>query len=144
MEDDMAKVVTMPGVNRQKAAALPFAPLLFVKDAAKAPRDFWAVTPSGNYGLDCDAGSTLALQYLEFLAAGRGGWAILQAAVLDMIAKGDRSGVAVGFMGVISRALAASLFAQPGIAAAVRAEDFRMRRHLDSLPGSGDGISSLR
>jgi len=125
---------------------LPFPPLEFIKDQPGGihPRDFWAVSPSGNYDADCQTGARLAHAYITLLCEGKGGWAILMSAVQDMIAKNDNNGLVVGFMGVISRALAASLLSVPAIAAAVAEEDRRIGQHLASLPGGDDGHHALK
>jgi hypothetical protein len=68
--------------------------LSFVRDSR--PRDWWAVKPSGGWADDCAAGEVLAREYLlaERSAPDNAslGWIIL-----EMVEKGDRSGLVVGF-----------------------------------------------
>lgn len=129
---------------RKKKGDLPFPPLGFVRNVPGGinPRNFWAVKSTGDYSVDCMVGRAHAMEYLAYLAEGKGGWDILRSAVCDMAAQGDRSGLVVGFMGVISRALAASMFAVPELLGAIDEEDRKQRRYLDSILGAGDGQDS--
>lgn len=69
------------------------------------PRCFWNVQPTGNYGADSALGQKLALEYLDFEAADRGGPGHLQMIVNDM--PRPIGGIEVGFLTLVSYAAAA-------------------------------------
>jgi hypothetical protein len=66
----------------------------------------WDISPTGNYAADCETGKAFAIEFLKSCDK-TNGWASLMASITsDMIrAGGERSGIVVGFMSVIGRAL---------------------------------------
>ncbi len=77
--------------------------LSFVSDRKKPlkgrqPRNFWNVTPTGDYGKDCETGSQLALEWIAYEEANIGGPGILSKIVEDM--PRELSGVEIGFLGM--------------------------------------------
>lgn len=69
------------------------------------PRCFWHVQPTGNYSADSAMGRKLALEYLDYAAADRGGPGHLQMIVNDMPRPiGD---IEVSFLTLVSYAAAA-------------------------------------
>lgn len=88
----------------------PVLALPFVRDttlreqaAGAAPRSFWSVQPTGNYGLDCATGARYAALALDFMVAANSPQ-ILQWAVCDMMTAGrSHSGIEVGFLSVFGR-----------------------------------------
>jgi hypothetical protein len=73
------------------------------KAAGAAPRDFWAVSPSGDYATDCGTGAHYASLAVDYMSATRSphmlGWV-----VADMMAlQRSHSGIEVGFASVFSR-----------------------------------------
>jgi hypothetical protein len=84
-------------------------PLPFVK-ATKGPRgaartNFWAVKASGDYERDCRTGREYALQFMAYqnerLRLDPDGAPSAGSIVDDIIASGDRTGIAAGFFQVI-------------------------------------------
>lgn len=79
--------------------------LPFVRDtsaqeqaAGAAPRCFWHVMPTGDYGADCATGASYAELALDYMVAANSPQ-ILQWAVFDMMTVNRRhSGIEVGFM----------------------------------------------
>ncbi len=106
--------------GRRRRGALIFPPLKFVRSQpgrTHPRRDYWAVEPTGQYMVDCDTGAAMAQDYLEYLVeGGNSGWTILPDTVREIIARGDNSGLFVGFMGTIGQALAASMLRSPEVA----------------------------
>ncbi len=88
----------------------PIMALPFIRNSTRAERRsgrlgriFWAVTPTGDYGTDCQTGEGYALLALDFMASERCPQ-IMQWAVLDMLANGHpRSGIEVGFLSTFGR-----------------------------------------
>jgi hypothetical protein len=79
----------------------------------------WDVTPSSNYAADCETGARYAREFLRS-CDGTAGWvSLLPQIVADMIRAGTNGtfadghpkvdGIAIGFMSVISRAVAKTL-----------------------------------
>lgn len=82
--------------------------------------DYWDVTPSGNYGADCNTGTALAEEYLAYIGANPtvGNGTLLTCIVREMIdqAKAGQpwSGVHVGFLAEVNRyAMAAARVVTP-------------------------------
>ena len=66
----------------------------------------WDVTPTGDYTTDCETGEAFAIQFLKSCDKTNGWASLLGPIVTDMIRAGPkRSGVVIGFMSVIGRAL---------------------------------------
>jgi hypothetical protein len=82
-------------------------------EAGKLPRCFWRVTPSGDYGADCELGQRLALEYLAFQEAADG--SSLQHIVADM--PRELTGVEVGFLTMVSFAAGGGAYRARQIAA---------------------------
>lgn len=88
----------------------PVLALPFVRDttlreqaAGAAPRSFWSVQPTGNYGPDCATGARYAALALNFMVAANSPQ-ILQWAVCDMMTAGrSHSGIEAGFLSVFGR-----------------------------------------
>jgi len=76
-------------------------------------RRFWCVEPTGDYGTDCEAGRALGLAFLQSCDRTHGWCALLGWIVADMISAGkpatvhQSNGLIVGFMSVLSTAIAA-------------------------------------
>ena len=79
------------------------------KPKGKGGYDYWDVTPSGNYGQDCEAGTALAGEYLAYIGANPtyGNATLLTCIVREMIdhAKEGRpwTGLHVGFLAEVNR-----------------------------------------
>lgn len=75
-------------------------------DSGKSERVFWRVESSGNYRMDLEMGSAMALKALiymrDFNCPCLLGWIVNS--MLTQIKSGKVSGVEVGFMGTIARA----------------------------------------
>jgi hypothetical protein len=75
----------------------------------------WEVTPSGNYGADCETGRAFAIEFLKSCDKTHGWASLMQSIVADMIRAGTAgsfpnghqkvNGVVIGFMGVIGSAV---------------------------------------
>jgi hypothetical protein len=85
--------------------ALPFVRNTTLREqaAGAAPRCFWSVQPTGNYGPDCATGAHYAALALAYMVKSRTPQ-ILQWAVCDMMTAGrGHSGIEVGFLSVFGR-----------------------------------------
>jgi hypothetical protein len=72
--------------------------------AGAAPRCFWSVSPSGNYGADCATGARYGALALDYMSV-NGTPQIMQWAVFDMMSMDRRhSGIEVGFLSTFGRA----------------------------------------
>ncbi|ARE82881.1 hypothetical protein ROSMUCSMR3_01388 [Roseovarius mucosus] len=88
----------------------PILSLPFVRDvtteeraSGAAPRCFWQVAPTGDYGADCATGARYAAAALDYMVAENTAQ-ILQWAVFDMMAMcRPRSGIEVGFLSTFGR-----------------------------------------
>ncbi|MBS4011323.1 MAG: hypothetical protein KGZ72_11270 [Roseovarius sp.] len=88
----------------------PILSLPFVRDATTeerasgaAPRCFWQVAPTGDYGADCALGARYAAAALDYMVAENTAQ-ILQWAVFDMMTMHrPRSGIEVGFLSTFGR-----------------------------------------
>jgi hypothetical protein len=88
----------------------PILSLPFVRDvtteqraSGAAPRCFWHVAPTGDYGADCATGARYAAAALDYMVAANTPQ-VLQWAVFDMIVAGRRhSGIEVGFLSTFGR-----------------------------------------
>lgn len=88
----------------------PILSLPFVRDrtteeraSGAAPRCFWHVSPTGDYGADCATGARYAAAALDYMVA-EDTAQILQWAVFDMMAmRRPRSGIEVGFLSAFGR-----------------------------------------
>lgn len=97
----------LPGA---KHLAHPILSLPFVLDvtteeraSGAAPRCFWHVAPTGNFGSDCANGARYAALALNYMAAANAPQ-VLQWAVFDMMTLGRRhSGIEVGFLSTFGR-----------------------------------------
>jgi hypothetical protein len=77
------------------------------------------VTPTGDYGADCATGQRYAIEFLESCDGTHGWSSLLQNIVADVICAGPAgtyangkpktNGIVIGFMGVIGRAMCASI-----------------------------------
>jgi hypothetical protein len=75
----------------------------------------WDVTPSGNYGADCETGERYAVELLKTYDGSVGWSSLLGQIVADMIRAGPTgtfangepkvNGIVIGFMSIIGRAL---------------------------------------
>jgi hypothetical protein len=69
----------------------------------------WDVKPTGDYAADCETGQQYAVAFMDS-CDGTNGWAtLLPNIVADMIRAGPADGIVIGFMGVIGRAMCASI-----------------------------------
>ena len=104
-----------------KAKTHPFLELPFIKDIKKSEvkekgqlRNFWSVSPTGDYTEDCITGAEYALTFLECLKTNPDKYNVpLQWIIFDMPkdrAEG-RSGIEVGFLSVLSEALLSGAYA---------------------------------
>ncbi|KJS41382.1 MAG: hypothetical protein VR71_18595 [Roseovarius sp. BRH_c41] len=97
----------MPGA---KHLAHPILSLPFVRDvttveraSGAAPRCFWQVAPTGDYGADCATGARYAAAALDYMVAANTPQ-VLQWAVFDMMTmRRHRSGIEVGFLSTFGR-----------------------------------------
>lgn len=83
---------------------LPFvrSPTKAEKRAGVVGRIFWDVTPSGDYGEDCQTGRRFGRHALAYAVANDRNTAVHQP-ILAMIADGpDRSGIEIGFISYIA------------------------------------------
>ena len=117
----MSNVVAFPARQRIAKKTLADPPssdaLSFVRRRKEGRKrgcgyDYWAVTPSGNYGDDCATGRQLAQEYLAFIGKwpANGNSTLLTCIVRGMIDQGKNggawSGLHVGFLsGVNSHAM---------------------------------------
>lgn len=84
--------------------------LPFVRDTTRAerkaglpPRLFWSVQPTGNYGEDCETGSSYAKIALDYMTR-ENSHQVMQWAVFDMMRAGpEHSGIEVGFLSVFGQ-----------------------------------------
>jgi hypothetical protein len=88
-----------------KVVAPKLSDLSFVKQGRKRGDGYrcWVVEPSGNYGANCKTGNALALEYLKFLTKAA---FPLQWIEFEMPREAERTGIEVGFLGVVTRAAA--------------------------------------
>lgn len=88
--------------------------LPFIKDideGKKKERSFWCVEPAtGDWVTDCNTGREYALQFFEHIKKFPRGDTLITQIVLDMPKKQDRTGIEVGFLYVIGRAIGLSAF----------------------------------
>lgn len=97
----------LPDINPLSHAvlALPFVRNTTLREqaAGAAPRSFWDVQPTGDYGPDCATGARYAALAIDYMVAANSPQ-ILQWAVCDMMTAGRaHSGIEVGFLSVFGR-----------------------------------------
>lgn len=104
--------------------------------------DYWAVAPTGKYGADCDRGTKFAHAFLSYLIKSGspvGDNTMLSDITKDIAEKNDRSGLVIGFMGTIGRALGVGLLLEPRIVDTLRkaetADQKTLRAQLRRRPG---------
>ena len=94
--------------NKRTPEPHPYTRLPFVFDPPNKRgepyrlRDFWHVSPNGNYNQECQLGDAFARELLGFMRE-QNEWDIARYVLLDMITSngGQRSGIEVGFLGTI-------------------------------------------
>ncbi|MBW4974054.1 hypothetical protein KZZ08_10515 [Roseovarius mucosus] len=97
----------LPGA---KHLAHPILSLPFVRDvttkeraSGAAPRCFWQVAPTGDYGADCATGARYAAAALDYMVAANTPQ-VLQWTAFDMMTmRRPRSGMEVGFLSTFGR-----------------------------------------
>ncbi len=113
----------LPDINPLSHAvlALPFVRNTTLREqaAGAAPRSFWDVQPTGDYGPDCATGARYAALALDFMVAVNSPQ-ILQWAVFDMMtAERAHSGIEVGFLStfgqIATHAHAGAVFGKGGM-----------------------------
>lgn len=69
-------------------------------------RDFWHVSPSGDYGQECRLGDAFARELLGLMRE-RSDWTIARYVLVGMLDSrgGKHNGIEIGFLGVISQVL---------------------------------------
>ena len=69
-------------------------------------RNFWHVSPSGDYDQECRLGDAFARELLGFLRE-TGNWGIARLVLVGMMNSrgGKHNGIEIGFLGMISRVL---------------------------------------
>jgi len=78
-------------------SALPFFASQRPTKQRPMPRNFWKVTPTGNYERDCKTGYEFALLFLAAEEQATGG-TLLPSVVADMPRGSDLTGVEIGFL----------------------------------------------
>ncbi|HEX3862539.1 MAG TPA: hypothetical protein VHY35_12670 [Stellaceae bacterium] len=91
--------------GRPPSLATPALGLSFVFDRAPDDPDdkrrcFWCVTPTGDYGVDCDTGERYAREYITYEQRDDWSGGHLQLIVGDM--PREFSGIEIGFLATIS------------------------------------------
>jgi len=113
----------LPDINPLSHAvlALPFVRNTTLREqaAGAAPRSFWDVQPTGDYGPDCATGARYAALALDFMVAVNSPQ-ILQWTVCDMMTAGRaHSGIEVGFLStfgqIATHAHAGAVFGKGGM-----------------------------
>jgi hypothetical protein len=101
--------------------ALPFVRNTTLREqaAGAAPRSYWDVQPTGDYGPDCATGARYAALALDFMVSSRSPQ-IFQWAVFDMMTAGRaHSGIEVGFLStfgqIATHAHAGAVFGKGGM-----------------------------
>jgi hypothetical protein len=101
--------------------ALPFVRNTTLREqaAGAAPRSYWDVQPTGDYGPDCATGARYAALALDFMVSSRSPQ-IFQWAVCDMMTAGRaHSGIEVGFLStfgqIATHAHAGAVFGKGGM-----------------------------
>jgi len=108
-------LVSLPvAVEADKTRPHPIERLPFVKSReGGVGRDFWNVpSTTGDFSVDCELGSALALRALEYISRDTGS-SILGWIIQGMIQRGRFSGIEIGFMHAIAIAARKGFIQQP-------------------------------
>ncbi|MCC6948831.1 MAG: hypothetical protein IT539_13770 [Bradyrhizobiaceae bacterium] len=93
--------------HAKRIDALSFVGMRKNPKKGEPPRNWWVVAPTGDYSRDCEVGEKLALEYLAFETADKGGPGNLQQIVADMPRR--LTGVEIGFLTMVSYAAGAGM-----------------------------------